>query len=113
MWSLLGVPGPAAGFPALTASVADHLATVGRLERAAVRLEPGSSDVRELGSAEEAAMWRDRISVDGVVADAVAGRAVLLVVDATSTLWPVTVAAAALRRSGSGVVLPLVLHRRP
>ena len=38
---------------------------------------------------------------------------VLLVVDATSTLWPVTVTAALLRRAGAGIVLPLVLHRRP
>jgi len=38
---------------------------------------------------------------------------VLLVVDATSSLWPVTVAAAKLREAGSGVVLPLLLHRRP
>jgi ATP-dependent DNA helicase RecQ len=38
---------------------------------------------------------------------------VLLVVDATSSLWPVTVASALLRRAGAAVVLPLVLHRRP
>jgi ATP-dependent DNA helicase RecQ len=43
----------------------------------------------------------------------VAGRAVLLVVDASSSLWPVTVAAAVLRRAGAAVVLPLLLHRRP
>jgi ATP-dependent DNA helicase RecQ len=43
----------------------------------------------------------------------VSGRAVLLVVDATSSLWPVTVASAALRRAGASVVLPLLLHRRP
>jgi ATP-dependent DNA helicase RecQ len=64
-----------------------------------------------MGSAEEAAMWRDRL----VVADesAVQGRAVLLVVDATSSLWPVTIASALLRRAGASVVLPLLLHRRP
>jgi ATP-dependent DNA helicase RecQ len=38
---------------------------------------------------------------------------VLLVVDATSTMWPVTVAAALLRRAGAAAVLPLVLHRLP
>ena len=43
----------------------------------------------------------------------VAGRAVLLVVDATSSLWPITVAAAHLRRAGARAVLPLLLHRRP
>lgn len=104
---------PAAGFPVLTRDVADHLAEVGRLGRAGLDVTPGPSAeaVREMGSAEEAAMWRDRLSVpDG---SAVAGRAVLLVVDATSSLWPVTVASALLRRSGADVVLPLVLHRRP
>jgi ATP-dependent DNA helicase RecQ len=104
---------PAAGFPLLTADVADHLASVGRLGRAALSVGPGPGPeaVREMGSAEEAAQWRDRLAVEGE--DAVVGRCVLLVVDATSSLWPVTVAAALLRRSGAGVVLPLVLHRRP
>ncbi|HLN78761.1 MAG TPA: DEAD/DEAH box helicase [Nocardioidaceae bacterium] len=104
---------PAAGFPVLTRDVADHLASVGRLGRAAlgVAAGPDSDAVREMGSAEEAAMWRDRLSVEDSAA--VTGRCVLLVVDATSSLWPVTVASALLRRSGAAVVLPLVLHRRP
>ena len=41
------------------------------------------------------------------------GRVVLLVVDASSSLWPVTVASALLRRAGADAVLPLLLHRRP
>ncbi|GAB2755540.1 RecQ family ATP-dependent DNA helicase [Nocardioides pakistanensis] len=103
----------AAGFPVLTRDVADHLAAVGRLERAGLDVAPGLSAerVREMGSAEEAAMWRDRLGVADPAA--VTGRAVLLVVDATSSLWPVTVASALLRRAGASVVLPLVLHRRP
>ncbi|MFZ5847813.1 MAG: RecQ family ATP-dependent DNA helicase [Actinomycetota bacterium] len=103
----------AAGFPVLTRDVADHLAAVGRLERAGLDVAPGPSAerVREMGSAEEAAMWRDRLGVADPAA--VTGRAVLLVVDATSSLWPVTVASALLRRAGASVVLPLVLHRRP
>ena len=40
-------------------------------------------------------------------------RVVLLVVDATSTLWPVTVATATLREAGAAKVLPLIIHRRP
>jgi ATP-dependent DNA helicase RecQ len=104
---------PAAGYPVLTRGVADHLASVGRLDCSALGVAggPGPDAVREMGSAEEAAMWRDRLSVTDP--DAVAGRCVLLVVDATSSLWPVTVASALLRRSGAAVVLPLVLHRRP
>jgi ATP-dependent DNA helicase RecQ len=110
---------PAAGFPVLTADVADHLAAVGRLERAPLPVAPGPDGdaVREMGSAEEAAMWLDRLGAPGTLAEPtasqVAGRSVLLVVDATSSLWPVTVASALLRRAGAAVVLPLVLHRRP
>ncbi len=103
---------PAGGFPVLTASVADHVAAVGRLDRATVAVATVPADLRERGSAEEAAYWRDNLDVSPA-ASAVTGRAVLLVVDATSTMWPVTVAAALLRRSGAAAVLPLVLHRLP
>jgi ATP-dependent DNA helicase RecQ len=99
----------AAGRPALTASVADHLAELGRLERASLgQVATAPSD---LSSADEAAYWRDQLAAAAL--PAVEGRAVLLVVDATSSLWPVTVAASSLRRAGAGVVLPLVVHRRP
>jgi ATP-dependent DNA helicase RecQ len=100
---------PAAGFGALTESVAAHLATVGRLDRAGLDLAEPPRDVSTLSSAEEAAAWRTAIGGGG----GVAGRTVLLVVDATSSLWPVTVAAAHLRDAGATAVLPLVLHRRP
>ncbi len=103
---------PAAGQRLLTASVADHVAQVGRLERASLPVPDRLPDLRELSSADEAAFWRDTVSPETVPGD-VAGRSVLLVVDATSSLWPVTVAAAALRRSGASAVLPLLLHRRP
>ena len=103
---------PAAGFPVLTGSVADHIAEVGRLDRASMPLPGSRPDLRELSSADEAALWRDAVTPDSVPSE-VAGRAVLLVVDATSSLWPITVAAAALRRGGAAAVLPLLLHRRP
>ena len=102
----------AAGYPKLTGSVADHIAEVGRLGRASLPVPAGRPDLRELSSAEEAAHWRDLLPPDVVPAD-VQGRVVLLVVDATSSLWPVTVAAASLRRAGASAVLPLLLHRRP
>ena len=103
---------PAAGFPVMTASVADHVAERGRLERAPMPAPARVPDLRELSSAEEAAFWRDALSPD-TLPGSVTGRAVLLVVDATSSLWPVTVAAAALRRAGATAVLPLLIHRRP
>jgi ATP-dependent DNA helicase RecQ len=104
---------PASGFSKLVGDLADHLASVGRLDRASVGLTSGSpADVRELSSADEATWWRDHLSVDDIGAT-VAGRSVLLVVDATASLWPITVASAVLRRAGAAVVLPLLLHRRP
>ncbi len=104
---------PAAGYPLLVGSVADHLAEVGRLDRASMPLPARRPDLRDLSSADEAALWRDAVTPDSVPGDQVGGRSVLLVVDATSSLWPVTVAAAALRRAGAAAVLPLLLHRRP
>ena len=103
---------PAAGFPVMTASVADHVAARGRLDRASLPAPGRLPDLRAMSSADEAAFWRDALTPDMLPAE-VAGRAVLLVVDATSSLWPITVAAAALRRAGASAVLPLLLHRRP
>jgi ATP-dependent DNA helicase RecQ len=102
----------ATGSPQLTASVADHLASVGRLQRASMKGPLTPPDLRELSSSDEAAFWRDHLDAAPAAA-AVAGRVVLLVVDASSSLWPVTVAAAVLRRAGATVVLPLLLHKRP
>jgi ATP-dependent DNA helicase RecQ len=102
----------ATGSPVLTASVADHLATVGRLDRASLSGPAAPPDLRELSSADEAAFWRDHLDA-APAAEAVAGRVVMLVVDASSSLWPVTVASAVLRRAGASAVLPLLLHRRP
>ena len=104
----------AAGYPLLVSSLADHVAEVGRLDRAWFSVPSGASAPvadRDLSSAEEAALWRDRL--DQAAPRDVAGRSVLLVVDATSSTWPVTVAAAVLRRAGATAVLPLLVHRRP
>jgi ATP-dependent DNA helicase RecQ len=46
------------------------------------------------------------------LASAVAHKVVLLVVDATSSQWPITVAAAHLREAQASMVLPLLVHRR-
>jgi ATP-dependent DNA helicase RecQ len=100
---------PAAGYQDLTGSVADHLAAIGRLDRADLTVEDPPRDVSSLASAEEAAAWRAAIRPSPDLA----GRTALLVVDATSSLWPVTVAAAHLREAGAAAVLPLVIHRRP
>ena len=100
----------AAGAPEVAGGVAEHLASVGRLERATIAARV-PADARELSSAEEAAWWREHLGLPAT--EAVSGRVVLLVVDATASLWPVTVASALLRRAGARLVLPLVVHRRP
>jgi ATP-dependent DNA helicase RecQ len=119
---------PAAGYPLMTAGLADHLAEVGRLGRADLRITLGSSmgssmdstvgsaarpAPADLSSPQEAARWRDAICVDDELASAVAQKVVLLVVDASSTQWPITVAAAHLRKANAAMVLPLLVHRRP
>ena len=82
------------------------------MERAELTIDrTGYTD--DLSSAEEAKVWRDGVVVDGATAQAVTARTVLLLVDSTSSQWPVTVAAAKLREAGAAAVLPLVIHKRP
>ncbi len=104
---------PAAGMRSLVDAVADHLTAVGRLQRGDLVAESYPADLPALSSAQEAAFWDQALHVDASTAEVVTGRPVLLVVDATSTLWPITVAAAMVRRAGASTVLPLLLHRRP
>ena len=74
---------------------------------AVVGMAPG----RDSSGGEEAAYWRDAISTDDSLQDMVNGRCVLLVADSTSTRWPITVAAAHLRKAGARAVLPLLIHQ--
>lgn len=107
---------PAAGLPRVAAGIADHVARVGRLERASWPLPPRAAAIesdRELAGAAQVAAWLDVLTPAQEVTAAVPGRVVLLVVDATSSGWSITVAARELRRSGASDVLPLLVHRRP
>ena len=103
---------PVAGFPQMTSGLADHLASVGRLERADLSVAVPGRGV-DLSSSQEAAQWREAIRVSDELAGAVAGKVVLLVVDASSSQWPITVACAHLRQAGASMVMPLLVHRRP
>jgi len=102
----------AAGFPLMTGGLADHLAAVGKLGRADLRVAIDTGRPAGLSSAQEAAKWRAAICVGDELASAVAHKVVLLVVDATSSQWPITVAAAHLREAQASMVLPLLVHRR-
>jgi ATP-dependent DNA helicase RecQ len=102
-----------AGFPVMTGGLADHLAAVGRLGRADLPVAIAPGGPADLSSPQEAALWREAICVTDELATAVEGKVVLLVVDASSSQWPITVAAAHLRQAGTLSVLPLLVHRRP
>lgn len=100
---------PAAGRTTLTAGLVQRVAAAGRLDVAELRVTgPAPLDA---SSPVEAAHWASAIGVPRP--EAIAGQAVLLLVDATSSLWPVTIAASKLRSEGATAVLPLVVHRRP
>lgn len=100
---------PAGGFPVLTAGLVQRIAVAGRLETANFTM--AGLAPADASSAVEAAHWATAIGIPSP--SDVNGRAVLVVVDATSSLWPVTLAASKLRSEGATAVLPLVIHRRP
>jgi len=93
-------------------AVADRLAEVGKLARAAISVTDVPADVPDLNSGQEAAEWSKNLGLDSACARQVAGSAVLLVVDGSSSSWPVTVATAKLREAGADLVLPLLLHQQ-
>lgn len=103
----LVIPLAAGGVGALAERVASAVAAAGRLPTGGLDVTDAGVS-RDTPSDREAAAWRDAIRVPGDVS----GRAVLLVVDATASQWPITVAAAALRTAGAVAVLPLLVHRR-
>ncbi|WP_338856767.1 DEAD/DEAH box helicase [Gordonia hongkongensis] len=90
----------------LAETLADHLRKVGKREGDSFSVRMGDPPTDATGAV-EAAYWRDHL---GDPPD-VAGRAVLLVVDANGSGWPITLAAAALREAGATAVLPLLIHR--
>ncbi len=90
----------------LAETLADHLRKVGKREGGSFPVRMGDPPTDATGAV-EAAYWRDHL---GDPPD-VAGRAVMLVVDANGSGWPITLAAAALRVAGATAVLPLLIHR--
>jgi ATP-dependent DNA helicase RecQ len=98
----------AAGYPGLMDGLVARIAEIGRMDTAGLTVN--GPVARDLSSPEEAAAWAKNIAVPDP--ESVAGKVVLLVVDATGSLWPVTIAASMLRSNGAAAVLPLVVHRR-
>jgi ATP-dependent DNA helicase RecQ len=102
---------PSRRHPLLIASVAEGLATAGRLPLLG---ELGLNDGGPVGDAggnsayRLAAVW-DRFSADGLE---IPPGPVLLIDDLADSRWTVTVAARQLRRAGASAVLPFVLALR-
>jgi len=102
----------AAGHRTLMQQLAAQIGSVGKLPLQTWNPSRPVSE-RQTAGGDEAAAWRLALDVDDELRGFVAGQAVLLLVDRTATLWPVTVATAALREAGAVAVLPLVVHRQP
>lgn len=95
----------------LATDLARRLRTVGRRSGYDYPVPPGAAPSRDLNGAAEAAYWRDRLGPPPAAVSAQPGASVLLVIDATSSTWPVALAAANLREAGAGRVLPLLIHQ--
>jgi ATP-dependent DNA helicase RecQ len=101
---------PSRRFPMLVASLAQHIATVGRLpiiDALAVSGPPPSVNSASLVRATDL-LYRTTLN-PGVQF----GGPVLLVDDTTRTRWTATVAGALLADAGATSVLPLVVHQLP
>ncbi|MCF8609572.1 DEAD/DEAH box helicase [Gordonia sp. HY285] len=92
----------------LAADLAERLRSVGRRPGTAYPVVAGPVPSRDATSATEAAYWRDHL---GSAPPEVAGLAVLLVVDETSSGWAITLAAASLREAGASAVSPMLVHQ--
>ncbi len=104
------VPMPSRRFPTLVRSVAEHLATVGRLplvDALEVTGPPPASDSSSTARAKDL-LYRTTLGpavrFDGPV---------LLVDDLIRSRWTMTVAGSLLAQAGASAVLPLAVHQRP
>ncbi|GAA3969787.1 RecQ family ATP-dependent DNA helicase [Gordonia caeni] len=91
----------------IATDLAARLRAVGRREGTDFPVTPGPGPGRDANGAAEAVHWRDRLGP----APAFGGASVLLVIDETTSTWPITLAAAALAEAGAGAVLPLLIHQ--
>ena len=104
------VPMPSRRYPALVRSVAQHIATIGRLplvEELAVSGPPPTED------AASSVRAKDLLARTSLVPGVALSGPVLLVDDRIRTRWTVTVAGSLLAGAGADTVLPLVLHQLP
>jgi ATP-dependent DNA helicase RecQ len=101
---------PSRRFPMLVASLARHIATVGRLPMIDALAVSGPSPSVDSASWVRATDLLRRTTLNPGVQF---GGPVLLVDDTTRTRWTATVAGALLADAGATTVLPLVVHQLP
>ncbi len=95
----------------LATDLARRLRAVGRRSGYDYPVAPGDGPSRDLNGAAEAVYWRDRLGPAPAEAAEQPGASVLLVIDAVALTWPTALAAAELRKTGAGPILPLMIHQ--
>ncbi len=104
------VPMPSRRYPTLVASVAQHLAEVGRLPLVEALSVSGPPPAAQAASAVRV---KDLLATTTVRPGVMLDGPVLLVDDTIRTRWTVTVAGALLTEAGATTVLPLAIHQLP
>ncbi len=105
------VPILAPGHSRFTMSVAEHVASIGKLPLVDALEVSGSAPMSDVPSAGQVAAAFEHLRLRP---DASVPKGPVLLVDALyRTGWTMTVAAALLREAGASAVLPLVVHRLP
>ena len=100
---------PSRTHPVLIGSLAHHIAAVGRLDRIDALELQGPRPTSGVASRQRVAA----VTASLVPASRVPAGPILLVDDAYSSGWTMTVAGSLLEELGATAVYPLVLHRRP
>ena len=105
------VPAPSSRHPKLIRSIAEGIASVGKLPVHEALAITDGANTQDQSAKARAALQASRLSIlPGVD---LTGEVVLLVDDTWKTGWTATVAGALLREHGAQAVLPLVVHQQP
>lgn len=104
------VPMPSRRYPTLVSSVAQHIATIGRLPLVEALAVSGPPPAEDAASSVRA---KDLLARTSLVPGVRLEGPVLLVDDRIRTRWTVTVAGSLLAEAGADLVMPLVLHQLP